>query len=547
MMLWPLLVLCGALTSHFVQGQDRSTPGSASPTKAPEDPTGTADPADLNVKTARPSCRYNCGWDLGSCSCSSSCQYYGNCCYDYYTYCQVTTTRPAYFTTAWLSCRYNCGMNLGSCSCSSSCQHYGNCCYDYYRFCSSTTVMPISAKPCGASLHGSGSFTSPYYPSYYHDNAYCVWQLTTSYGQRIHLSFTEVQLEHCCTCDYITIYDGSSIYSPSLGKVCDNQDLNEFQSSSNYMTVVFQSDSAMVGRGFKAEFTSTLTPSSGRVECSSENMTIVISRSYLSSMGYYDGYSLYLNDPYCRPKVSSYQVIFSFPINTCGTERKFERGRVVYTNAVSSYTSNYGEITRQSFLKLHVGCRMEQDTMVQIMYAVNHDNGSIIGTGKFNGTMAFYTSSNFYYQVTQVPYMVTLDQEMYIQVRLSGNDNSLVIFLDTCVASPSPHDFHNRTYELIRDGCPKDNTYYAYTSGTHSYIRFKFKAFQFLRAHDSVYLQCKVIICAASDYNSRCRHGCNKRKIRDLRGSNHESHTLVLGPIKLKGHDGENPKEEDKA
>ena len=29
------------------------------------------------------------------------------------------------------SCRYNCGSNLGSCSCSSSCQRYGNCCYDY--------------------------------------------------------------------------------------------------------------------------------------------------------------------------------------------------------------------------------------------------------------------------------------------------------------------------------------------------------------------------------------------------------------------------------
>ena len=29
------------------------------------------------------------------------------------------------------SCRYNCGYNFGSCSCTSSCQRYGNCCHDY--------------------------------------------------------------------------------------------------------------------------------------------------------------------------------------------------------------------------------------------------------------------------------------------------------------------------------------------------------------------------------------------------------------------------------
>lgn len=62
---------------------------------------------------------------------------------------------------------------------------------------------------------------------------------------------------------------------------------------------------------------------SGRVDCSSDNMVIVIQRSYLNSVGY-DGHSLYLDDPYCRPQVSSYQVVFSFPINTCGTVRKVD-------------------------------------------------------------------------------------------------------------------------------------------------------------------------------------------------------------------------------
>ncbi|XP_044070449.1 deleted in malignant brain tumors 1 protein isoform X2 [Siniperca chuatsi] len=479
--------------------------------------------------TGQPSCRYNCGWHMGSCSCSSSCRYNGNCCYDYYSYCQSTTVRP---TTGQPSCRYNCGRHMGSCSCSSSCRYNGNCCYDYYSYCQVTSDMPTTASPCGGSLFGSGTFSSPNHPNYYHDNAYCVWQLRAAFDQRIFLAFTYLQLENCCSCDYISVYDGPSVGSRYLGKVCNNS-LNSFYSSSNYMTVLFRTDSSVVGRGFSADFISSLPPNSGRVDCSSDNMNIVIEKTYLNSLGY-DDHSLYLNDPHCRPQVSRYQVVFSFPINTCGNIRKFENGRVVYTNALRAYTSNSGEITRQSHLKLNVSCRMEQDSVAQIMYLVHHrDNSSITGTGRFNTSMDFYTSSSFYYKVTQVPYKVTLNQNLYVQVDLRRGDNTLVLYLDTCVASPSPHDFQSRSYYLVRNGCSVDNTYQVYITGTRAYARFTFKAFQFLRATESVYIQCKVLICQASDYNSRCRRGCQKRKARDL-GSEHDSQTLVLGPIQLK-------------
>lgn len=82
--------------------------------------------------------------------------------------------------------------------------------------------------------------------------------------------------------------------------------------------------------------------------------------------------------------------------------------------------------------------------------------------------------------------------------------------------------------------CAADSTYRVYASGFKHYARFGFRAFQFLRAGESVYLQCKVLICQDSDTNSRCRRGCMRRKTRDLQ-SQHESQTLVAGPIQLKG------------
>ncbi|KAK2824435.1 hypothetical protein Q5P01_021610 [Channa striata] len=478
------------------------------------------------------SCRYNCGSNLGSCSCSSSCEYRGNCCHDYYSYCYQSTTTPDWYTTSdGQSCRYNCGQDMGSCSCSSSCEYRGNCCHDYYSYCYYTTSWPTTV-PCGGSLSGSGTFNSPNHPNYYHDNSYCVWQLKAASDHRIYLAFSYLQLENCCSCDYIAVYDGPSVGSRYLGKVCNNS-MNSFYSTSNYLTVLFRTDGSVVGRGFSAEFISSLPAHLGRVNCSSDIMNIVIERSYLNSLGY-DGHNLYLDNPHCRPLVSARQVVFNFPINTCGNVRKFEKGIIVYTNNIRAYPSSSGEITRQSHFKMNVSCRMEQDSVAQILYLVEHrGNSTIIGTGRFNTSMAFYKSSGFYSQVTEVPYKVTLSQNLYVQVDISRSDSNLVLFLDTCVASPLENDFQSRPYYLVRNGCPVDNTYIAYVTGSRSYARFTFKAFQFLRATDNVYIQCKVLICLASDSNSRCRRGCTKRMARDV-GSEHHSKLWSWAPFNSK-------------
>lgn len=161
--------------------------------------------------------------------------------------------------------------------------------------------------------------------------------------------------------------------------------------------------------------------------------------------------------------------------------KQIEHGKVVYSNSLQAYRSSNGEITRQSHLKLSVSCQMEQDSVSRIMYLVHaHSDTSITGTGRFNTSMNFYTSSSFYSkvcveteeltvqksplvntstywhcfytQVTEVPYEVTLNQDLYVQVELSKENRNLVLFLDTCVTSPSPHDFHTRPYYLVRNG-----------------------------------------------------------------------------------------------
>ncbi len=67
--------------------------------------------------------------------------------------------------------------------------------------------------------------------------------------------------------------------------------------------------------------------SAGRVDCSSDNMVIVIQRSYLNSLGLSSN-DLYVDNHLCRPSISSTEVVFSFPLDACGTTKEVWPTRV---------------------------------------------------------------------------------------------------------------------------------------------------------------------------------------------------------------------------
>ncbi|NXG05352.1 DMBT1 protein, partial [Sakesphorus luctuosus] len=109
------------------------------------------------------------------------------------------------------------------------------------------------------------------------------------------------------------------------------------------------------------------------------------------------------------------------------------------------------------------------------------------------------------------PYYVDVNQNLFLQASLYSTDLNLIVFVDTCVASPDPSDFRKMSYELIRRGCVKDPTYSSYYSPRSSVARFSFKAFSFAKQYPSVYLQCELVVCRYGDYSSRCYQGCVTR------------------------------------
>ncbi|KFQ81763.1 Deleted in malignant brain tumors 1 protein, partial [Phaethon lepturus] len=113
------------------------------------------------------------------------------------------------------------------------------------------------------------------------------------------------------------------------------------------------------------------------------------------------------------------------------------------------------------------------------------------------------------------PYYVDINQDLFLEAYLHSSDSNLVLFVDTCVASPTPHNFTTVTYDIIRNGCVRDSTYATYYSPYRHMVRFKFNAFQFIRSNPLVYLQCELVVCRAYDYSSRCYQGCIARSERE--------------------------------
>ncbi|RXM30994.1 Serine protease HTRA1B [Acipenser ruthenus] len=490
------------------------------------------------------SCRGNCYGSAGNCSCSSNCAYYNNCCDDFCNYCSYVNNG---------SCYGRCHGYAGNCSCSANCAYYNNCCDDFCNYCSyvnyATTMAPGS---CRGNCYGSAGNCSCSSNCAYYNNCcddfcnYCSYVNNGSCYGRCHgyagncsCSSNCAYYNNCCDdfCNYCSYVN--------YGFICRNN-VTVFESSSNAMTVVFRTDGSVTDTGFYAHY-NTLHQNRANIQCSSDYMEVTLQRSYIESLGY-NASELYLNDPNCRPQTTGSQVLFRIPLNRCGTLREVNNGSIAYYNNIRAYSSG-GVITRQTNLQLRVGCKMEQNTMVQIMYVAKEEvTANETSWGRYSVNMAFYTSDSFWRPVHEWPYYVDLNQDLFVQVQLNSSDSDLVVFVDTCMASPSSHDFVSKTYDLIRNGCVRDGTYSSYYSNSTNTARFKFSAFKFLRSHPSVYLQCKIAVCRAYDYSARCYRGCLPRSKRDLSSS--ESKTeVVVGPIKLRqeGSPGDQMKAGEKA
>ncbi|XP_054546350.1 deleted in malignant brain tumors 1 protein-like [Talpa occidentalis] len=396
-------------------------------------------------------------------------------------------------------------------------------------------TYPSANYSCGGFLsQPSGHFTSPFYPGNYPNNARCSWSIEVPNNYLVTVVFRDVQLENVCSYDYIQVFDGPQHSSPLLGRVCNGAQ-SSFTSSSNFMSIQFVSDSIVTNRGFQADYYSRPANDSTKLVCLPNHMQASVSRSYLQALGYSPRDLVIPNwsgNRECQSQITSTQVTFLIPYTGCGTTKQVNNDTIAYSNLLIASVSR-GIINRKKDLHIHVSCKMLEDTWVDTMYISNGTlERAAIQYSNFDVNISFFTSASFLYPVTSSPYYVSLDQNLYLQAEIMNSDMALSLFVDTCIASPYENDFTSLTYDLIRSGCVKDETFRPIQPPAPRIVRFSFSSFHFLNRFPSVYLKCKMVVCRAYDYSSRCYRGCVMRSKRDVHPYQ-EKVDVVLGPIKL--------------
>ncbi|XP_054838246.1 deleted in malignant brain tumors 1 protein-like isoform X2 [Eublepharis macularius] len=287
---------------------------------------------------------------------------------------------------------------------------------------------------------------------------------------------------------------------------------------------VVQSSAAQIDR---------TSASSTMLSCSGEFMHAYISRVYLQTLGY-NPQDLHLNhsDSSCTREITPDYVKFKIPFNGCGTIIQRSTESIIYSNVIMTSRSGY-IITREPDFEYHISCEMKKDVVVEAKFvARNPTDLTKRQQGNYPIIIAFYKSPSYHSRVTSYPYMVHLNQNLFLQITLNSSDPYLTIFIDTCEASPNHDDFETLTYDLIRSGCIQDPTYQTLPSPSNNVARSKFNAFKFLQEHNTVYLRCRIEVCRLYDYASRCYQGCSHRTKRDADALQNQE-DVVVGPFQL--------------
>ncbi|ELK28521.1 Cubilin [Myotis davidii] len=106
----------------------------------------------------------------------------------------------------------------------------------------------IEDSSCGGTLYGDhGSFTSPGYPGTYPNHTHCEWAITAPAGRLVTVNFYFISIDDPgdCVQNYLLLYDGPDVNSPSSGPYCGTDtNIAPFVASSHRVFVEFHAEYA---------------------------------------------------------------------------------------------------------------------------------------------------------------------------------------------------------------------------------------------------------------------------------------------------------------
>ncbi|XP_073417709.1 uncharacterized protein [Dendrobates tinctorius] len=283
--------------------------------------------------------------------------------------------------------------------------------------------------------------------------------------------------------------------------------------------------------------------------CHENTMTLIVGKS--SDHELYEN-QFRLNDPQCLVSSNSTHLIASVTYNSCGTETEETEDAIVFKNQATSFSDSLSVITRLHGVSIPFNCSFPKKSRVSASFHAHKSDYVFTeaGFGKFTYKFQFYTDDRFVDVETQVPLETTLRELLYMEIQVSSSVPNVQLFVESCKATPHDNPSDPTFYDLIQNGCIKDETLVVYSANRTEY-RFAVEAFAFIGDYSEVYMSCTVVLCKLGETGTRCSQGCiaksmggaNRQRHRRSVTSESQQHFISQGPLRMKRQlpsDGDN-------
>nr|XP_017203939.1 tolloid-like protein 2 [Oryctolagus cuniculus] len=99
-----------------------------------------------------------------------------------------------------------------------------------------------------------GTLASPNWPDKYPSRRECTWNISSTAGHRVKLTFNEFEIEQHqeCAYDHLDVYDGPDSLAPLLGRFCGSKRPAPVLASGSSLFLGFYSDASVQRTGFQA-------------------------------------------------------------------------------------------------------------------------------------------------------------------------------------------------------------------------------------------------------------------------------------------------------
>ncbi|KAJ0056429.1 hypothetical protein NL108_007439, partial [Boleophthalmus pectinirostris] len=229
---------------------------------------------------------------------------------------------------------------------------------------------------------------------------------------------------------------------------------------------------------------STIAQGKANVMCESNKMEVFLDKA---SMPGIDVNYLMLLDKTCSLTSNDTHIMGKISFSTCGTKIEDKGDFIVFSNEIDSFELPNAIITRRKKVKIGFSCQFPKFLSISNYFSVHQDDYIFTEStfGSFGYTFEIYKDEDFTKKVeaNEYPVQVKLFDMIYLSIQAKSDLQKVTMFVESCKATPDDNPDNSLFYDIITDGCQKDETL-SIKKSTDTTFNFEVQAFKFTGSND---------------------------------------------------------------